>query len=85
VCIQVSGKQEVALRLSKSFAEMQKSTLGPWTKFGQKTVTLGQRKRSRQQKVTMGLMKRSTEPEFTLFVLFPKIRKVLFVTEYTFI
>jgi hypothetical protein len=39
VCIQVSGKQEVALGLKKSFAGIQKSTLGPWSKPGQKTLT----------------------------------------------
>jgi hypothetical protein len=39
VCMQISGKQEVALGLKKSFAGIQKSTLGPWSKPGQKTLT----------------------------------------------
>jgi hypothetical protein len=71
--MQVSRNLEVALGLRKNFDVIQKSTLGPWSKSRQKTVTLSQRKRSRQEKLTMGPRSRPIKPESTLFCCFPKL------------
>jgi hypothetical protein len=54
VHMKVSGKQEVALGLRKSFAGIQKSTLRQWSKSGQKTGDLGSEEKVQAAKSDLG-------------------------------